>query len=38
MDEDVQKDAEEEVQKMTDKYAKQLDDLASAKEEEVLHQ
>ena len=38
MDEDTQKDCENEVQKLTDKYVKKLDELAKAKEKEVLKQ
>ena len=38
MDEDTQKDCENEVQKLTDKYVKKIDDLAKAKEKEVLKQ
>lgn len=37
MDEDTQKDAENEVQKLTDKYIKKIDELAKAKEKEVLN-
>ncbi|MBP3891072.1 MAG: ribosome recycling factor [Solobacterium sp.] len=36
MDEDVQKDAEKEIQKLTDDYIKQIDGLADKKSEEVL--
>ncbi len=36
MDEDVQKDAEKEIQKLTDGYIKQIDELAARKSEEVL--
>lgn len=36
MDEDVQKDAENEIQKLTDKYIKQIDDLAKKKNDEIL--
>ena len=36
MDEDVQKDAEKVVQKLTDGYIKQIDELAARKSEEVL--
>ncbi len=36
MDEDTQKDCENEIQKLTDKYVKKIDDLASAKSAEVL--
>jgi len=36
MDEDVQKDAKEEIQKLTDKYIKKIDDMADAKEAEVM--
>lgn len=38
MDEDSQKDCENEVQKLTDKYVKKIDELAKAKEKEVLKQ
>lgn len=38
MDEDTQKDCENEVQKLTDKYIKKIDELAKAKEKEVLKQ
>lgn len=38
MDEDVQKDCENEIQKLTDKYIKKIDELAKAKEKEVLNQ
>ena len=38
MDEDTQKDCEIEVQKLTDKYVKKIDELAKAKEKEVLKQ
>ncbi|MGM9941638.1 MAG: ribosome recycling factor [Bulleidia sp.] len=37
MDEDTQKDAENEVQKLTDRYIKKIDELAKAKEKEVLN-
>jgi ribosome recycling factor len=37
MDEDTQKDAEEEVQKLTDKYAEKIEAMAKAKEKEVLN-
>ena len=36
MDEDIQKDCENEIQKLTDKYVKKIDDLAAAKSAEVL--
>jgi len=36
MDEDVQKDAQEEIQKITDKIIKKIDDIAKAKNAEVL--
>ena len=36
MDEDTQKDCENEIQKLTDKYVKKIDDLAAAKSAEVL--
>lgn len=36
MPEDVSKDAENDVQKLHDKYLKQIDDLFSAKEKEIL--
>ncbi len=35
MDEDSQKDAKEEIQKLTDKYTKKIDELAAAKKKEV---
>ena len=38
MDEDTQKDCENEVQKLTDKYVRKIDELAKAKEKEVLKQ
>ena len=38
MDEDTQKDCENEVQKLTEKYVKKIDELAKAKEKEVLKQ
>lgn len=38
MDEDTQKDCENEIQKLTDKYVKKIDELAKAKEKEVLKQ
>ena len=38
MDEDTQKDCENEVQNLTDKYVKKIDELAKAKEKEVLKQ
>ena len=38
MDEDTQKACENEVQKLTDKYVKKIDELAKAKEKEVLKQ
>jgi len=37
MDEDVQKDAENEIQKLTDKYGKQIEEIAEKKSAEVLH-
>lgn len=37
MDEDVQKDASNEVQKLTDKYVKEIETLSKAKEKEVLN-
>ena len=37
MDEDTQKDCEEEVQKLTDKYAEKIEAMAKAKEKEVLN-
>lgn len=37
MDEDTQKDAEAEVQKLTDKYAEKIEAMAKAKEKEVLN-
>ena len=36
MDEDVQKDAQNEIQKLTDKFIKQIDELADKKNKEVL--
>ncbi|MDE7152316.1 MAG: ribosome recycling factor, partial [Candidatus Amulumruptor sp.] len=36
MPEDVEKDAENEVQKLHDKYLKQIDALFAAKEKEIL--
>lgn len=36
MDEDVQKDAQNEIQKLTDEFIKQVDTLADKKSEEVL--
>ncbi len=36
MDEDTQKDAKEEIQKLTDKYTKKIDEIADKKEAEVL--
>jgi ribosome recycling factor len=36
MDEDVQKDAEKEVQKLTDSFIKKIDKIADAKSAEVL--
>ena len=36
MPEDVQKDGEEKVQKLHDKYMKQIDELFAAKEKEIL--
>ena len=36
MDEDVQKDAQNEIQKLTDKCIKQIDELADKKTKEVL--
>ena len=36
MDEDVQKDAEKEVQKLTDSFIKKIDQIADAKSAEVL--
>ena len=36
MPEDVEKDAEASVQKLHDKYLKQIDDLFAAKEKEIL--
>jgi len=37
MDEDTQKDCEEEVQNLTDKYAEKIEAMAKAKEKEVLN-
>ena len=37
MDEDMQKDAEEEIQKLTDKYGEKIETMAKAKEKEVLN-
>ena len=36
MDEDTQKDAKEEIQKLTDKYTKKIDEIADKKSAEVL--
>ncbi len=36
MDEDVQKDAQDEIQKLTDEYGKKIDAMVKAKSEEVL--
>ena len=36
MDEDVQKDAQNEIQKLTDKFIKSIDELADKKNQEVL--
>ncbi len=36
MDEDTQKDAKEEIQKLTDKFIKKIDEIADKKEAEVL--
>ena len=36
MDEDVQKDAQNEIQKLTDKFIKQIDEIADKKNKEVL--
>ena len=36
VDEDIQKDQENEIQKLTDKYTKQIDEMAKAKNDEVL--
>ena len=36
MPEDAAKDGEESAQKLTDKYAKKVDDLFSAKEKEIM--
>lgn len=36
VDEDTQKDMQDEVQKLTDKFIKKIDDMADAKNEEVL--
>ena len=36
MDEDIQKDAQEEIQKLTDKYIKLIDETADKKSKEVL--
>lgn len=36
MDEDSQKDAQNEIQKLTDKYIKKIDEIANAKNAEVL--
>ena len=36
MPEDVQKDGEDKVQKLHDKYLKKVDDLFAAKEKEIL--
>ena len=36
MDEDTQKDCKEEIQKLTDKYTKKIDEIADKKSAEVL--
>ena len=36
MDEDVQKDAENEIQKLTDSFVKQVEEIAKKKNDEVL--
>ena len=36
MDEDTQKDAKEEIQKLTDSYTKSIDEIADKKSAEVL--
>jgi ribosome recycling factor len=36
LEEDVCKDAEDEIQKMTDSYAKKIDTIVEAKEKEVM--
>lgn len=36
MDEDTQKDAKEEIQKLTDKYVKKIEEIADKKAQEVL--
>ena len=36
LDEDMQKDAKEEIQKLTDKYIKKIEDTADKKSAEVL--
>lgn len=36
LSEDIEKEAEDEVQKITDRYVKQVDELISAKEKEIL--
>ena len=36
VDEDTQKDIQDEIQKVTDKFIKKIDEMASAKNEEVL--
>ena len=36
MDEDIQKDAQEEIQKLTDKFTKLTDEIAGKKSKEVL--
>lgn len=38
MDEDTQKDCEDEIQKLTDKYIKKIGELSKSKEKEVLNQ
>ena len=36
MSEDTEKEAEEEVQKVTDKFIKKIDDIVAAKEKDIL--
>ena len=36
MDEDIQKDAQEEIQKLTDKFTKLVEEIAGKKSKEVL--
>lgn len=36
LSEDVEKEAEEETQKLTDRYIKSIDDLVATKEKEIM--